>query len=305
MEDATLHSLVSEATGWVEELKTRRAAFLGCGDSLAAARPAEGLGHRVMSAGDVAWSGQAPAGVDLSIALSWSGRTGATIRAAEAVRDCGQPVWAITSDSDSPLARLADVHLRLPSAFHEEGLPTWGFTLHSLAVLTGLGVEVDLDRVRQASHTLAASLSGSALPAAAPAGMTFAALPDSFPTAEFWSLKFIEATGVAARVVPLEETGHVDYFIGPQAHLTVLPIVEDGRDRVRQLGEALTRNGHTVVTVDYRALAEDLNTHEFALALSIAGTAFAQNAASLWNRVPFRRGQVDMSARHIQVDAGS
>ncbi|MFV0405864.1 MAG: NlpC/P60 family protein [Propioniciclava sp.] len=91
----------------VTPLGGRRAAFLGCGDSLAAARPAEREGHRVISAGDVAWSRQAPAGVDTVVALSWSGRTAATLRAAEISKAAGLEVISITSNPESPLARVA------------------------------------------------------------------------------------------------------------------------------------------------------------------------------------------------------
>ncbi|MFF5290902.1 hypothetical protein [Paractinoplanes globisporus] len=41
-------------------------------------------------------------------------------------------------------------------------------------------------------------------------------LPDLRAAGDIWSLKLIEATGLAARSVPLEESGHVDYFVGPQ-----------------------------------------------------------------------------------------
>jgi hypothetical protein len=276
---------------------------MGCGDSLAASRPAENYGHRVVSAGDVAWTGQAPGGTDVSIALSFSGRTGATVKAAETVRDDGQIVWAITSDKNSPLAQIADRHLELPSIERPaEELPTWGFALHSLAVHAILGHAVDLEKVLQGSGILADSLI-DAFPKSpdAPYAISFPHLPDSHSTAEFWSLKLIEATGIAGRVVALEEIGHVDYFIGPQPHLVLLPLVTTGHQRAQRLSEALRKNGQTVIEYDLRNELPDLNVHEFALALSLAGGPLGATAARAWGRPPFRGGQVDMSAQHIQV----
>jgi hypothetical protein len=293
-------SLVHDARDWAGPLLRMRAAFLGCGDSLAAARPAENDGHRVISAGDVAWTGLAPRGVDVSIALSWSGRTGATIRAAETARSRGQVVWAITSNPDSPLAQLADRHLALPNDPRSEEIPTWGFALHSVAVHTLLGHTIDLDAVLDAATDLGEAPEAVA-GAQAPSSISVGHLPDSHSTAEFWSLKLIEATGVAARVVPLEELGHVDYFIGPQPHLTLIPVIGSGHQRARRLGDALRRNGQTVVEIDLRSRQAELNDHEFALALSLAGGQFAAAAARAWGRPPFRGGQVDMSAQHIQV----
>ncbi|MEO7148304.1 MAG: SIS domain-containing protein [Terrimesophilobacter sp.] len=296
-----LDNFLTDASAWVDTLAQKRAAFLGCGDSLAASRPAENLGHRVMSAGDVAWGEQSPQGVDLSIALSWSGRTGATIRAAETVKASGQPVWAITSNPLSPLAQLADRHLQLPGEAREEDIPTWGFALHSLAVLTALGIRAELPKILEASGRMENALSGTLFPAQAPAAITVTALPDSHATAEFWSLKLIEATGVTARVAPLEEVGHVDYFLGPQPHLVLIPLVGMGHERATQLGEALERNGHIVLTFDVRYQEAALDAAEFGLALSLAGKGLARAAAKAWGREYFRGGLVDMSAKHIQV----
>jgi fructoselysine-6-P-deglycase FrlB-like protein len=293
-----------EAADWAEHLAGKRVAFLGCGDSLAAARPTESLGHRVVSAGDVAWGLQPPAGVDACVALSWSGRTGATVRAAEVAKAHGQEVWAITSDPSSPLANLAARHLQVPHGPDREDIPSWGFAVHSQAVLaiTGGGF-VRLPDVQQAAQRLVTELESTALPRVAPSGITITTLPDSYAAAEFWSLKFIEATGVSTRVVPLEETGHVDYFIGPQDHLVLIPLVATGHERAARLGDALARNGHTLLTLDLSDTEPDLTLDEFRLALSIAGSTFAGNAARTWGRVPFRGGAVDMSARHIQVPA--
>lgn len=298
-----LSMLLENASAWTPALSTRRAAFIGCGDSLAAARPGESLGHRVLSAGDVAWGVQAPRGVDVSIALSWSGRTGATIRAAEVAKADGQPVWAITSNPDSPLARIADQHLRIPVESRSQKIPTWGFALHSIAILQALDLPASLPAILDAAQRLEKALEAAELPADAPAAITVAGLPDSFATAEFWSLKLIEATGVAARLAPLEEIGHVDYFIGPQSHLVLIPLVGSGHERAARLGAALERNGNTVLTFDLARTEADLNPHEFGLALSIAGGALAHTAARSWGRPPFRGGAVDMSAQHIQVPA--
>jgi 6-phospho-3-hexuloisomerase len=53
---------------------------------------------------------------DLVVAVSGSGTTGGTVRAAEGARKAGAGVHAVTTDPASPLGELADAALVLPAA---------------------------------------------------------------------------------------------------------------------------------------------------------------------------------------------
>lgn len=280
-------------------LGTRRAAFLGCGDSLAAARPAEWLGHRAMSAGDVAWSGQPPAGVDVVVALSWSGRTGATIAAARVGREAGLPLIAVTADGASPLAAMADECVVLPRIDAAETIPSLGYAIHSAALAEMCtGTSLDLDDMAERWHRRSQDVEHRVESwGVAPQGISVVTMPDVHGAGEFWMLKLIEATGIAVRWVAVEEVGHVDYFIGAQAHLDLL--LSGGTDpgRLLSLGEALARNGHLTQHI---AFDGDSGWSRHVLA-GVLGADYAAALAHRWGRPPFRGGIVDMSAAHIHV----
>lgn len=53
---------------------------------------------------------------DLVVAISGSGTTGGTVRAAESARTAGATVHAVTTDPDSPLGSVAEAALVLPAA---------------------------------------------------------------------------------------------------------------------------------------------------------------------------------------------
>lgn len=283
----------------VTQLGDKRAAFLGCGDSLAAARPAENYGHRVISSGDVAWSDEAPAGVDVAVALSWSGNTGATIQAAEVCKAAGLPVIALTSNGDSPLADVADETVVLPAFDAQEVIPALGYIIHSAAVNEMCtGDSIDLDEFAQkweaAAQPIAKRIESWAT---APQGITVVSMPDVRGSGEFWMLKLIEALGMSVRWAPVEEVGHVDYFIGPQMHVDLLLSGEKNPARLLAMGDALERNGQTAKHVHFEGYT--------GWALEILGGAlgadWAEALAHRWGKPPFRGHVVDMSARHIQV----
>lgn len=284
------------------EALTGRAAFLGCGDSLAAARPAEQHGHRVLSAGDVAWSGRAPQGVEHVVALSWSGRTGATVRAARIALESGLNLVAITANAASPLATLASGTLTLGATTVPEEIPALGYAAHSAAVGVLCGENpapfADLAQQWEQSAPWVSAAVESAGPV--PQGITIASTSDAHGAAEFWMLKLIEATGLSVRTTGLEEVGHVDYFIGPQPHLTILMSGEATCQRADQLGAALERNGQRVMQV---RLAEVTTLHgaDRERLGGLIGADVAAGLAYAWQRPPFRGGAVDMSAAHIQI----
>lgn len=290
----------------VTPVRGERIAFLGCGDSLAAARGAELLGHRVISAGDIAWSGTAPAGVDSVVALSWTGKTAATLIATEIAAEAGLVVRSITSDPASPIARLSAKHVQLPQTGHRETIPALGYALHFSLVQALCGQEpAPLSNVAEhwsrARESAVASVAGRS---DRPEAITIASLPDVRGAAEFWSLKVIEATGVAVRVPALEETGHVDYFLGPQRHLTVL-LAGLANPRTGELGTALRANGQEVLEITMTDLLKaQVAPATRELVGGLLGVDIARALAMVWERPPFRGGAVDLSGNHIQVHGG-
>ena len=288
----------------ISPLGDRRAAFLGCGDSLAAARPAEQEGHRVLSAGDVAWGGGAPRGVDVVVPLSWSGRTGATIRAARIAKDAGLPVIAVTTNSDSPLAELADEVIIVPPFELTEEIPAVGYAVHSAAIAAMVaGRALDLQAISAAwaaSGPQVEEIVAAGGPF--PYGATIATMPDAHGAGEFWMLKLIEAAGIAVRTTGVEETGHVDYFLGPQQHLGIVMAGDAQSQRADALGNALATNGQHIIQVRLAGLGEIDGWGRQVLG-GVVGADVSAGLARAWGRPFFRGGEVDMSARHIQVPA--
>lgn len=297
------HALSEMRIPPISALAGRRIAFLGCGDSLAAARPSEEeLGHRVISAGDIAWSGKAPAGVDAVVALSWSGKTGATINAAKVAKEAGLEVIAITTNERSPLAELSDTHVVLPNFEISEDIPAIGYAVHAAASLALCGLE-ELDLPAIATDWANSGAKVAQLVAAAgdiPHGITIASMPDAHGAAEFWMLKIIEATGLTVRTAAIEEIGHVDYFIGPQPHLMILMSGESDAPRADSLGAALERNGQTVLQVRLSDFT-NLNGATRQVVGGVVGADMSAKLADKWGRPYFRNHEVDMSAQHIQV----
>jgi hypothetical protein len=142
------------------------------------------------------------------------------------------------------------------------------------------------------------------LPREAPNGISVLSLPDLRGAADFWMLKLIEATGISVRVAPLEESGHVDYFVGPESQLVVQLIGGSGRFRFDRLGAALEHTGQTVLQVVFPGFAPASALEGVLLELTGAavGTLVAEAAAANWGRPPFRGGAVNMDAAHIKLD---
>ncbi|MFD4529723.1 SIS domain-containing protein [Streptomyces sp. NPDC058470] len=287
-----------------------RAVFVGSGDSLASGLVATGFGHRALSAGDVTWSETLPAACDTLVGISHSGTSGATVRALRMARTAGLKTVAITSQASSPLADSADEVQLVPALRVEEVVPCAGHVMLAQGVAAVCGVDTS-----PFNRALAKSLDGirvaveaqlSALPDSVPAAMSVLSLPELCSGADFWVLKLIEACGIAVRSVPLEESGHVDYFIGPEQHLTLQLIGPHGRPRFDRLAEALRTTGQTVVQVDAGELT-DPDVPDAAvlrdIATAVAGTWFAHGAALRWGRPPFRGGAVNMDAKHIKLDS--
>jgi 6-phospho-3-hexuloisomerase len=83
---------------------------------------------------------------DLLVAISGSGTTAATLRAAEAAQHTGARVLAVTSAADSALARLGNVGLIVPAATKHRR-PNEPSTAQPLSSLFDQCVHVTLDAV--------------------------------------------------------------------------------------------------------------------------------------------------------------
>ncbi|PXY35364.1 hypothetical protein [Prauserella flavalba] len=284
-----------------------RAVLVGSGDSLASALVAARFGHRALSSGDLTWTGSVPPGCDTVVGVSHSGTSGATVRALRLARGAGLHTVAVTSRPDSPLAEAAADVQPVPALPVTETVPCAGHVMLALGVAAVCGLDVKpaperlaaaLPRIRALAEQAVAEL-----PEEAPHAISILSLPELRSAADFWSLKLIEATGIAARVVPLEESGHVDYFIGPQRHLTLALAGTAGLTRFDRLAEALVGTGQVVRRITVRDIVDGDDAEVLTdVAAAIAGAAVAHAAATRWERRPFRGGAVNMDARHIKLD---
>ncbi len=268
------------------------AVFAGCGDSLAAALLSENYGHRAKSSGDLAWCSWRNAACTTLVGISSSGASGATVLAAQKATRQRVGTIAITASADSPLTEACTRTLLIPSLTVTETVPTAGYVMLSLGVLAACNVDLSDAPVLigDAIEALAepASRAVDDFPSEPPWGISVLTLPDLRSAGEFWSLKLIEATGLPVRSVPLEESGHVDYFIGPQPHVTVQLVGREGRTRHAELSDALKRNGHTVIELDVSRwmtqAARDLESGDdfVAVATGAVGTYVASDVADRW-----------------------
>jgi hypothetical protein len=284
------------------------AVFVGSGDSLSSALLATAYGHRAMSSGDITWMGTLPAATTAVVGISHSGTSGATVQALRIAREAGARVIAITSNPDSPLAAEADELQLVPNLGIDEEIPVGGHLMLSLGVaaVSGQDTADATSQLARACAGLGASVEEAVaqLPGLAPAGISVLTLPDLRGTGDFFMLKLIEATGVSVRTVALEESGHVDYFIGPQPHLTLQLVGGAGQQRFDRLQQALESTGQTVQQLQIGPASTGTARAEFLRELSgaIVASLFAGGAARRWSRPPFRGGAVNMDASHIKLD---
>jgi fructoselysine-6-P-deglycase FrlB-like protein len=309
-----LHSIVDALVASADVVPTvadpvSSAVFVGSGDSLSSALLAKAYGHRAMSSGDITFLGRLPVGTKTVVGISHSGTSGATVQALRLARAAGARTIAITSNANSPLAAAADELQLVPVLALAEVVPCAGHLMLGLGVAavcgedTGGSTSALASRIRNLEAGVESTV--DALPVEAPRGISMLSLPDLRGAADFWMLKLIEASGVPVRTVPLEESGHVDYFIGPETHLTVPLVGVYGRARHERLAQALAGTGQTVLEVEVTgdetgASSLDRTLHE--LAGAAFGTVVAEAAASRWSRPPFRGGAVNMDASHIKLD---
>lgn len=280
--------------------------FVGSGDSLASALESSRAGHRAMSSGDIAWTGTVPPSCDTVVGISHSGTSGATVRALRIARKAGLRTVAITSRTDSPLAAAADHLQPVPGLECNEVIPVTGHLMlaQGVAAVSGFDTSLTNRDLATALADVEALIDNVAaqLPGHAPDGMSILSLPGLRGAADFASLKFIEATGLSVRNVPLEESGHVDYFIGPQSHLTLLYEGGEADFRFARLAEALAATGQTVLRIAAPTVTEakdEMLTRS--LATAVFSSWLAYHASVRWQRPWFRGGQVNMDASHIKL----
>ena len=211
----------------------------------------------------------------------------------------------MTANGSSPLARAAHSTVLAPAIEIDEKIPAAGYVALAIAALTLEGIDTSGASVAVADGlTLLADCPtpvDERWPIHPPNAISVLTLPDLRSAGDFWSLKLIEATGLCVRSVPLEEAGHVDYFIGPQSHLSIHLIGSQDTGRHRQLAQALAGNGHHIVPVAMPSPSAGGDPMWSEIALAAYGAHVAHETALRWNRPPFRGGDVPMDARHIQT----
>jgi hypothetical protein len=212
---------------------------------------------------------------------------------------------AITTTSDSAITATARDVILVPQLNLTETIPASGYVLLALAVseLADVPIAGGAQQIGKnlASLAACAETMTTAIPPTSPHGISILTLPDMRSAGDFWSLKIIEATGLSVRSVPLEESGHVDFFLGPQPHLTVQLIGPTGQARHTQLGQSLGENGHTVISMDSALQLSDADPWQQQVTAAAFGAYFAHTLSARWGLHPFRNGQVRMDASHVQI----
>lgn len=286
------------------------AVFIGCGDSLASAYVASRRGHRAVSAGDIEWMEELPARADSIIGISLSGTSGATIRSIRRGNGSGLNTIAVTSSPDTPLGESATHVQAIPRLEVDETVPIAGHLMLALGVASACGLDVSQVPAKLADvlESVGQRLIDDAiaqLPATMPSGITVLSLPDTRSGGNFWTLKFMEACGIPSRDVPLEESGHVDYFIGPEPNLVVGLVGRSGAARFDRLFQALHANGMPILSLDLgAAVPGDSDDDDLLreLVTAVIGAFVAKAAGEKWDRPAFRGGAVNMDASHIKIE---
>jgi sugar/nucleoside kinase (ribokinase family)/fructoselysine-6-P-deglycase FrlB-like protein len=241
--------LAGQAAATVDRLREsriRQIVLVGCGDSSFACQAAalalnrhSGLQVRWEHALDFARYGVRyhPSGTAV-VVVSFSGKTGRTIEAAQQARAFGHLVIALTGAPDSPIAKLADCVLsaEIPTFGFSPGTSTYTAMLVTLLTLAAeLGVHVaagadgpagpdavnrytkDLQRLpRLAEETLRLSEGPAHAAAERLAGarmITFVGAGPNEASAKFGAAKVFEGAQQIALATNVEEWAHEQYFI--------------------------------------------------------------------------------------------
>lgn len=190
-----------------------RLAFLGCGDSLAAALAAQHISGHATIALDPNEAMLNPRELNgrRLFAVSVSGRTSANIRAARIAKKRGCRVTAITANPTSKLAKEADDLIEL--RFRSAGALTSGtvsFTTSLLACFHMVGVEPDLASLGSVLRS-AKKWSRSSRPAVR-ATTFFLGSGVSYALALYGAAKIHEVLGTRAQAQHTEQFSHMELF---------------------------------------------------------------------------------------------
>ncbi len=182
----------------------------GAGDSYAASKAAYYLSrgkvlcfdsHSVVSRPEIC------AGKDVFF-VSVSGATKSNIEAAERVSGIARRRIAVTSNMESPLAKLCDEVIRIPyNAEHRlPGILSFSLTLQILIRLAGLDESIDYLSTWNEAQSYS-------LPVVSERGTTFMLGQDFlYPIALYASFKLYEFFGAKAQTFPVEDFMHAALF---------------------------------------------------------------------------------------------
>ncbi len=226
---------VAQLAEWLAEQRIQHLYLTGCGDSAFAAlasslafrRHSQLQIHPVHALDLARYLVRYLPPASAVMAISFSGRVGRTVEAAQQAAAFGHPVIGLTSDADSPLSVAADriLPIEVPTLGFSPGTSTYIAmlcTLVNLALRTsGRGSD---STVRNACGQLpgqaAKTLGWNDTPAAEAAArmasgrfVTFLGAGPNEATARFGAAKLFEASQRLALAANLEEWAHEEYFI--------------------------------------------------------------------------------------------
>jgi sugar/nucleoside kinase (ribokinase family) len=266
---------VRELAGWLEQRGIEHLYLTGCGDSafaglaatLAFRRHSRLRVHAVhaldLARYDVRYLPEASA----VLAISYSGKVGRTIEAAQQAAAFGVPVIALTGRADGPLAAAADriLPIEVPTLGFSPGTSTYIGMLCTLIELArrtardseAAGGEALRDACEQLAGQAAKTLDGCQDGAADLAArmtsaryVTFLGAGPNEATARFGAAKLFEASQQVALAANVEEWAHEEYFITrPGDPVIVVAPAGAARDRAWEILSELEFIGADVTVI--------------------------------------------------------
>ena len=260
----------------------KRLAFLGCGDSFAAALAAQHISNHQAIALDPNEAVLNPAALEgrHMFVISVSGRTSANVEAAKIGRKRGCGVTAITANSGSRLAEEADELIEL--RFRSAGALTSGtvsFTTSLLACFHVLGVKPNLGTL-SAVFRSAKNWSRSFLPPMR-ATTFFLGSGLGFALALYGSAKIFESLGAKSQAQHTEQFSHMELFSLKASDVVVIIDIGSAPDPTgNRLFSRLREAGFKAYRV--RSGKREASTATIATAIHIQTLAFrAANSRGL------------------------
>jgi glutamine---fructose-6-phosphate transaminase (isomerizing) len=259
-----------------DRINSGESIFVGAGDSLACAQFIERLRNfepRAMDPYELAQNPQIARDKTVFF-ISVSGRTKSNIEAASAINGIAKETVAITTNSESQLAKLCSSIIQLKFTKLPGVTPgTNSFTSSLLAcsrLFGSIGAEFDLDSKMAAARHWAENHSENAKT------VYFLASGFLYPIAFYGSAKLPEFSGERAEYQLIEEFSHMNLFSMTKKDLAI--ILKQGSDpKAAQLCEELNRRGYCAELLELDEPNAD--PIEVAVTYSIYFQYFALNAA--------------------------